>query len=432
MNDYEFGNFIYQLRTEKGLSQTELGDMMGVSNKAVSKWEMGVSKPRPDMLITLASFFDVTVDELLAGKRNAQADSKQPVDIALKRWTGEYLKQKKHAKNAIITALLIPIWFFVCALVLSMALPDDDVIGPIVLVGMFLAELIDIMLIFVFYVSANRSKRILHAAYPTRMDEIAEIIKQKKPKKIDTTAAQTKNEREVSRKNDEVSAPHNDESTSKKAETPQSEEAERKKKKWIFTIALIVLVAYVAIVQVVMIVDDNVTYSPQPLIGLAVVLVLLFAMVGIIYIYGRMVKKLIAAFTNQQYEYVIKHGKRLVWGKRGNLVRDGVLYVVAVSYLEMHDHEAFLKYINKICGADLINLKLLWMAIYCFLIEDYEQFAQWRERLQNSARENNKEGAVKLLDMLYKHKKENYVLSEEEKQTVLKSKSNVLNTLFDL
>ena len=426
MNDYEFGNFIYQLRTEKGLSQTELGDMMGVSNKAVSKWEMGVSKPRPDMLITLASFFDVTVDELLAGKRNAEAESKQTVDIALKRWTGEYLKQKKHAKNAIITALLLPIWFFVCALVLSMALPDDDVIGPIILVGMFLAELIDIMLIFVFYVSANRSKRILHAAYPTRTDEIAEIIKQKKPQKMVKTAnaAQTKNEREASRKNDE--------STSKKAETPQSEEAERKKKKWIFIVALIVLVAYVAIVQVVMIVDDNVTYSPQPLIGLAVVLVLLFAMVGIIYIYGRMVKKLIAAFTNQQYEYVIKHGKRLIWGKRGSRVRDGVLYVVAVSCLEMQNYESFLKYINKICGGDIINLKLLWMAIYYFLIEDFEQFEQWRERLQNSARENYKDGALKLLDMLYKHKNENYVLSEEEKEVVLKFKSNVLKTLFNL
>ncbi len=81
MNDYNFGNFIYQLRTEKGLSQSQLGDMMGVSNKAVSKWEMGVSKPRPDMLIMLASFFGVTVEELLAGKRNEQAESQKTTNV---------------------------------------------------------------------------------------------------------------------------------------------------------------------------------------------------------------------------------------------------------------------------------------------------------------------------------------------------------------
>lgn len=43
MGNYNFGNYICELREKKGLSQSELGAKLGVTNKAVSKWENGVS-----------------------------------------------------------------------------------------------------------------------------------------------------------------------------------------------------------------------------------------------------------------------------------------------------------------------------------------------------------------------------------------------------
>ncbi len=69
MNDYDFGNYLYQLRTEKELSQFQLGSLLGVSDKAVSKWENGVSKPKIEVLIKLAQIFNISVDELLTKKR---------------------------------------------------------------------------------------------------------------------------------------------------------------------------------------------------------------------------------------------------------------------------------------------------------------------------------------------------------------------------
>ena len=42
--NFKVGNFICELRKSKGLSQTELGEKLNVTNKAVSRWETGVSQ----------------------------------------------------------------------------------------------------------------------------------------------------------------------------------------------------------------------------------------------------------------------------------------------------------------------------------------------------------------------------------------------------
>lgn len=69
MNDYLFGNFLCSLRTEKGLSQTQLGSMLGVTNKAVSKWENGRTKPNTSLFPKLSEILGVSVEELFACRR---------------------------------------------------------------------------------------------------------------------------------------------------------------------------------------------------------------------------------------------------------------------------------------------------------------------------------------------------------------------------
>lgn len=64
-----FGEFLYTLRKEKGMTQAELAQALGVTNKAVSKWETGEAMPETAQLLPISRIFGVTVDELLAGKR---------------------------------------------------------------------------------------------------------------------------------------------------------------------------------------------------------------------------------------------------------------------------------------------------------------------------------------------------------------------------
>lgn len=74
---YITGNFIFELRKEKKISQAQLGLMLGVTNKAVSKWENGDNKPEVKMLYKIANVLGVSVDELLHGKRDEVLSEKQ-------------------------------------------------------------------------------------------------------------------------------------------------------------------------------------------------------------------------------------------------------------------------------------------------------------------------------------------------------------------
>ena len=66
--DMTIGKRIAHLRKEKGLTQEELAQHMGISPQAVSKWENDQTCPDISALPKLARLFDVTVDELLEGK----------------------------------------------------------------------------------------------------------------------------------------------------------------------------------------------------------------------------------------------------------------------------------------------------------------------------------------------------------------------------
>lgn len=86
LNDKNFAERIAELRRDKMLSQKELGDMLGVSNKAVSKWERGEAMPQMKTIVKIAEIFGISPDELLTGTKydnsqraNAVPDAKLDV-----------------------------------------------------------------------------------------------------------------------------------------------------------------------------------------------------------------------------------------------------------------------------------------------------------------------------------------------------------------
>lgn len=61
----DFGRRLKELRTQAGLTQQQLGDMLGLSKTVVSYYELHTRTPSPDVLVRLAAVFHVSSDYLL-------------------------------------------------------------------------------------------------------------------------------------------------------------------------------------------------------------------------------------------------------------------------------------------------------------------------------------------------------------------------------
>ena len=66
----EFKDVLKYLREKQNLSMRQLATKVGVDHKLISVWEAGKSKPTLDSLVTLAEFFNVSIDELVGRKED--------------------------------------------------------------------------------------------------------------------------------------------------------------------------------------------------------------------------------------------------------------------------------------------------------------------------------------------------------------------------
>ena len=102
IDNEQFGQFLLQLRREKELTQRELAERLYVSDKAVSKWERGLSLPDIALLQPLAGELGVTVTELLSGQRLPRDQSLPMRDVetlvggALHLTAEEQARQREH------------------------------------------------------------------------------------------------------------------------------------------------------------------------------------------------------------------------------------------------------------------------------------------------------------------------------------------------
>lgn len=125
----KIGKFLAELRKEKNLTQDELGEKIGVTNKTVSRWENGNYLPPVEMLQILSDFYNISINEILSGERLNDADYRKKADdnivtalsnstAALREKSAYYKKQwmKKHWIELTVEMLGI-IAMLVCGLI---------------------------------------------------------------------------------------------------------------------------------------------------------------------------------------------------------------------------------------------------------------------------------------------------------------------------
>ena len=100
MDKQNIGAFIAQKRKEHNLTQEQLAEMLGVSNKTVSKWETGKNMPDYSVVEQLCKILDISVSELLSGKEKDSDESSfaNNEELALLKYKVEQLEKRKEVK----------------------------------------------------------------------------------------------------------------------------------------------------------------------------------------------------------------------------------------------------------------------------------------------------------------------------------------------
>ena len=114
MDNLQTGAFIRELRKEKGLTQKDLAEQLHITDRAVSKWERGLCAPDLSTLEPLAEILEITVAELIAGRRMEEASHKSEIEENVQntlQYSKEELRQKtrtlRKSYRAGITLILL-------------------------------------------------------------------------------------------------------------------------------------------------------------------------------------------------------------------------------------------------------------------------------------------------------------------------------------
>ena len=112
MDKEKTGQLITELRKEKGLTQKQLADALNVTDKAVSKWERGLSFPDISMLEPISELLEISIMEILAGERRTgdgtmTREEAQDLIQASVELSDEEIRHKKERSRLIIIILIV-------------------------------------------------------------------------------------------------------------------------------------------------------------------------------------------------------------------------------------------------------------------------------------------------------------------------------------
>lgn len=102
MNQIKIGKFIAKCRKQKNLTQAQLAEKLNITDKAISKWERGLSLPDSSIMLELCGILSITVNDLLSGEVVIMDNYNKELEKNLL----EVLKQKEDADKRLLSSEL--------------------------------------------------------------------------------------------------------------------------------------------------------------------------------------------------------------------------------------------------------------------------------------------------------------------------------------
>ncbi len=103
MDLIKIGKFIANCRKDKKITQEKLAEKLYISDRAISKWERGLSLPDTDKMLELCDILDITVNELLNGEKTERNDDNKKTEKLLI----DMVKQKKESDKRLLSIEIV-------------------------------------------------------------------------------------------------------------------------------------------------------------------------------------------------------------------------------------------------------------------------------------------------------------------------------------
>ena len=115
MDQIKIGKFIAEMRKEQNLTQIDLAEQLGISNKTISKWECGNGMPDYSVMENLCEILKINVNELLSGERLPSKDYNKKAEenmMSLMQESSENQKKEKRDFIKLVLGMVIIVILF--------------------------------------------------------------------------------------------------------------------------------------------------------------------------------------------------------------------------------------------------------------------------------------------------------------------------------
>lgn len=136
MDLIKIGKFIADCRKRKNITQEELAEKLYITDRAVSKWERGLSLPDADKMLELCSILDINVNELLNGEKiNMKDYEKKTNELLVELAKQEELKNKKMIIDMYVLSVTAVVFYIGITLLAAYTLGEGTIFGIIVTIA---------------------------------------------------------------------------------------------------------------------------------------------------------------------------------------------------------------------------------------------------------------------------------------------------------
>ena len=136
MDLIKIGEFIADCRKKKNLTQEQLAEKLYITDRAVSKWERGLSLPDADKMLDLCNILGINVNELLNGEKINMKDYEKKTDeLLLELARQEELKNKKMIMDMYVLAITTVAFYIGIILLAAYTLGEGTLFGIIVAIS---------------------------------------------------------------------------------------------------------------------------------------------------------------------------------------------------------------------------------------------------------------------------------------------------------